>query len=161
MRRWTLVVWLVGCGGPEWSDDRVMAPHLEALDPNGDGRVDAEEYARTRWNGPPFATADIDGDGTLGATELARLVRVQSAGHFDGGGHAPVKLAEGMGSKRPTAVQHRVEAVAWKHTALQAAGEPGLTRSQEDALLAVVSEDSPALVEAEAAVEAAWSGLQR
>jgi hypothetical protein len=137
------------CGGPEWSDERVFAPHVAVLDSNGDGRVTASEYDRTLWNGPPFATADQDHDGQLSPTELAWLTRHQSPTHFDGGGHGAVKSSEGPGRTRSTATQHRIETLVWLHTAANHAGRPALDPALLEAVQAATEPDAPALAAAE------------
>jgi len=94
---------LLACGtAPPWTDASALGPHLARLDTDGDGRVSAAEYGRTRREGPPFATADDNGDGALGAEELALLVRAQDPATFDGEAApaAPVAVAvpEGGGA---------------------------------------------------------------
>ena len=104
MRGWLAVVLLVGAGcadGPTWTDATALEGHRQALDANGDGRFSRPEYEAVRWNGPPFATADVDGDGELSAVELARLVRGQSARHFDGTDPPSVKPAQGEAGALP------------------------------------------------------------
>lgn len=87
-----------GCtDGPTWTDASALEGHRLSLDANGDGQFSRSEYEAVRWNGPPFATADVDGDGFLSAEELARLVRGQSARHFDGTAPSAVKPAQGGG----------------------------------------------------------------
>lgn len=94
---------LLACGtAPPWTDASALGPHLARLDTDGDGRVSAAEYGRTRREGPPFATADDNGDGALGAEELALLVRAQDPATFDGEAApaAPIAVAvpEGVGA---------------------------------------------------------------
>lgn len=84
---WGLAGALAGCADRPrvtWTEASALEGHRRALDANGDGVLDRNEYESTRWNGPPFATADRDGDGQISAVELAWLVRRQSARHFDG-----------------------------------------------------------------------------
>ena len=80
----SLLIVLLACSTPRWTEEGALAPHRAAIDTNGDGRVTADEYDRVRWQGPPFSSADGDGDGDLSAAELLTLFRAQSATRFDG-----------------------------------------------------------------------------
>lgn len=55
--------------GP-WTPERAIAPALARVDTNGDGIVNAEEWARVDFGGPTFAEADADGNGAVSAEEL-------------------------------------------------------------------------------------------
>lgn len=117
---------LIGCEARTWTVEAALAPHRGRLDDSADGRVDAVEYDRRLWNGPPFATADADGDGDLSALELATLVRTQSSTSFD----APVAAAPirrgGAGVTLPPDGQRDVwELLVWMGDALRSAGQPG------------------------------------
>lgn len=147
----------LGCAAPAWSENTVMEPHLAALDRDGDGRVDAREYAAVRWNGPPFATVDRDHDGQLGTAELAWLVRAQAPTRFDGGGHPPVKPPAGMQDRRGVELQHAVESIVWMHTALVAQGLPGLSAPLLADVHATRDPADPRLAEARATLDAQWS----
>ncbi len=146
--RWCLL-WFTGCttGAPEgqWSDAAVMEPHLQMLDRDRSGSVDAAEYERARWNGPPFATADRDRSGTLDADELARLVRGQSPSGFDGLSHSVAKPSDGTNTPRPLSVQHDVETLLWLHTARISSGDPGLPAPLRAAVEAAQTPDDPSL----------------
>lgn len=48
-------------------------PTFEKADTNGDGGVDATEYAATKME-PDFAEFDVDKDGKLNAAEFEELV---------------------------------------------------------------------------------------
>lgn len=51
----------------------VTADILARIDPNGDGRVDATEWARVAGEGDALATYDLDRDGALDAVEVETL----------------------------------------------------------------------------------------
>lgn len=117
---------LLACQSPSWTAESALAPHRTRMDDNADGRVDAGEYDRRLWNGPPFATADRNGDANVSNEELEFLIRGQSPNAFDAspvGG--PIRRA-GAGVTLPPAAQRDVwELLVWMGDALRKAGKSG------------------------------------
>lgn len=82
-RAWGIVAGLVVVGAAVawWRTPRapavryraVTADILAHIDPNGDGRVDATEWARVAGEGDALATYDLDRDGVLDAVEVEAL----------------------------------------------------------------------------------------
>ena len=116
----------LACQPPSWTADSAVAPHRARLDDDADGRVNAAEYERRLWNGPPFATADQNGDGDLSSDDLAFLIRVQSPTTFDASAAtAPIRRA-GAGVTLPPAAQRDVwELLVWMADALRKEGKAG------------------------------------
>jgi hypothetical protein len=121
--RMLLVLWITGCEQPQWTAEGALAVHRAALDTDRDGRVSAAEYDRTRWQGPPFASADADNDGDLSASELLVLFQSQSPTSFDGA-TAPESARLGGQSWSLAPRQQCVwEVLVWMSDALGHAGQ--------------------------------------
>jgi len=82
MRQLAPLLLALALGG--WALQRAFAPPplrypgpttalFDRLDPNGDGRIDAEEYARQSPPGSPLSAVDADGDGALSPWEVELL----------------------------------------------------------------------------------------
>jgi hypothetical protein len=118
-----MILLLLACQTPVWTETAAMAGHRARLDQDQDGRVEAAEYDKTVWNGPPFASADRDLDGDLSPAELATLVQSQSPSSFDGPHlENPVKAEEGGMTAPPRAQQDVAEVLAWMCGALDSVG---------------------------------------
>jgi len=140
-----MILLLVACTPPTWTDTSALAAHRSRLDANADGRVVAAEYDAHRWNGPPFATADRDADGDLSAAELAWLVRAQSPTTFDAPlPQAPLALGD-VASGRPSAAQLDLnELLVWMNDSVRAAGGTPLAPEAIAAAVATGRVDSEA-----------------
>jgi hypothetical protein len=57
----------------QWTVDSALAPTLEALDANGDGRVTAMEYRPVQGAAPGFKKLDEDRNGSLSPAELRAM----------------------------------------------------------------------------------------
>jgi len=108
MNRWfTALSWLLisACGsGLTRAEHSKVAPFLEALDSDGDGRVDAKEYDGVAYKAPSFEQADADSDGFLGPSELVGMLRGQDPMTFDRDEQQRMPLRErrGRGTKAPS-----------------------------------------------------------
>ena len=108
MSRWiTALSWLLlsACGsGLTGAEHRKVAPFLEALDADGDGRVDAKEYKGVAYKAPGFEQVDADDDGFLGPGELVGMLRCQDPMTFDRDEQQRMPLRErrGRGTKAPS-----------------------------------------------------------
>ena len=101
-----MILLLLACHTPTWTDEGALAPHRARLDRDHDGRVTQGEYDRAAWNGPPFASADADADSDLSSAELLRLVRAQSATAFDQpGADPPLQRATAAFTPAPVAMK--------------------------------------------------------
>jgi hypothetical protein len=56
-----------------WTVDNALAPTLEVLDTNGDGRVTAMEYRRVQGAAPDFKKMDEDRNGALSLAEFRAM----------------------------------------------------------------------------------------
>ena len=119
------MIFLLACHAG-WTDAAALAAHRARLDQNQDGRITEEEYKKTLWNGPPFASADGDGDGDLSVAEWLNLVRFQSAASFDGPSNSDTVKQSGGGVVLPPVEQRDLaELLGWMGDALQSVGQPG------------------------------------
>lgn len=152
-------LFLLGCATPVWTVDGALADHRVVLDADADGRVDAAEYGRTRWEGPSFAGADGDGDGDLSTTELVALFQAQSPTNFDGD-PAPQDLRPSQPPwSLPRAQQDVWEVLAWMAEALKAAGRPGPDPVLVDQAVLSGELSSPAGRQALASLQGGWLAL--
>ncbi len=60
-----------------------LAPLMAAMDRDGDGAVDAGDYAALAYEAPPFSKADRDGDGAIDESELTAMLEGQDPVLFD------------------------------------------------------------------------------
>lgn len=109
----SVLLLLLACATPRWTEEGALAPHRATLDRDGDGRVTADEYDRVRWQGPPFSSADADGDGDLSTAELLTLFRAQSATRFDGAPPEEDARPGTTAGELPPAMQHQREVEEW------------------------------------------------
>ncbi len=120
-----MILLLLACHTPTWTDEGALQPHRARLDRDHDGRVTQAEYDRAAWNGPPFASADADADGDLSSAELLRLVRAQSATAFDQpGADPPLQRATAAFTPAPVAERDVEEVLVAMVDAVRSVGGP-------------------------------------
>lgn len=147
---------LLGCAPPRWTPESALAPHRAALDADRNGVVDAAEFERPRWEGPPFASADADGDGDLSTAELLALFRAQSPTGFDGGTPPEDARPGGQPWQVPTREQDVWEVLVWMGDALRSDGDAGADPALVDAAVQSGSLESPESRVALASMQSAW-----
>ncbi len=154
----TLTVACAPAAPTRWTEADALAPHRLRLDLNHDGRVTKDEYERTLWRGPDFASADLDGDGDLSAPELVHLVQVQSSTAFDGPPAAEPAPSGGPHSAPDADQEHVLEVLVLLGDALRSHGLPG---PNPDAVAAAVTTgdlNSPETLAVLDTLRPAWLG---
>lgn len=144
-----ILLLVLGCAcawpdsSPEWTPVASVAPFRIFLDLDADGLVDADEYERTRWKGPPYATVDADHDGDASASEILTLFQAQSPTSFDGvtdpDGAAPLRPPWSI----PVEQRDVWQVLVWMGDALRSRGQPGPDPQAVDAAVLTGRIDSP------------------
>lgn len=130
-----LLALLLSCEtSPPWTAEAVGRDALAAVDPNGDGRLGADEYQGVAWQAPAFSEADTDGDGGLGPNELVALAMRQDPLDFDGQGKREAIDVDDWKKPfaRPAAEQRVWELLLFMKEEVEAADPTAVLPSRDD-----------------------------
>ncbi len=88
MNGWIFLVLSLACSDkPDrpriWTDTRAVSGIMGQLDKNGDGEIQASEYAPTAFATPGFSSLDQDGSGGLNSAEVLAGLQGQDPLRFD------------------------------------------------------------------------------